>query len=397
LKNTINTVFPDDRWLKASVVGGVWGSFEIITGSFLHNLKVPFSGTIMAFFSILLMSAFLQHWPQKGMIWRAGLIAALLKSLSPSAFLLGPMTGIFLEALFMELSVSLFGINLFSCILGGGISLLSALIHKLANLLLLYGNDFITIYENIFSFAFKQFSEAGISIRHVIVGLAFLYVAAGMLSALIGYFMGRKITHSIGTGLTDVLPEFSKKGRDIISPGNRSVIFLIAHMFIIPLLMLVNYNAVWYFALLLISLYVGLLSTIYPVVLNRIARPILWLQLIFMLILSILFLNSYTPGSGFDFVGMEAGLRMNLRALLVIAGFAAIGFELRNEKIKNVLLTFLNPKFYNSLKISFNLLPEFMSYLNSPGKVFRHPFSSIKGMLLTAENHLKKIQNQDYN
>ena len=39
-------------WLKAAVVGSIWASIEIILGSFLHNLKIPLSGTILSFIAM---------------------------------------------------------------------------------------------------------------------------------------------------------------------------------------------------------------------------------------------------------------------------------------------------------------------------------------------------------
>ena len=74
-------------WLKAAVLGGLWASIEIIIGSFFHNLRLPFAGTILAANATILMVAFYQMWPEKGLIWRAGLIAALMKSISPSAII----------------------------------------------------------------------------------------------------------------------------------------------------------------------------------------------------------------------------------------------------------------------------------------------------------------------
>ncbi len=96
-------------WLKAAVVGGLWASVEIIVGSFLHNLRIPLSGSILAFFGVVLLIAFYKNWPDKGLIWRAGLICALMKSISPSAVILGPMIGIFLEALLLQLSITVLG------------------------------------------------------------------------------------------------------------------------------------------------------------------------------------------------------------------------------------------------------------------------------------------------
>ena len=109
----------DNIWLKAAVVGGLWASFEIIVGSMLHNLHLPFSGTILAVFSVILMISFLQVWNIKGLIWRAGIICGLMKSLSPSAVILGPMTGIMLEALVMDLFIYLIGRNMLGYLLAG--------------------------------------------------------------------------------------------------------------------------------------------------------------------------------------------------------------------------------------------------------------------------------------
>jgi len=387
----------DDLWLKASVIGSTWGSFEIITGSFLHNLKVPFAGTIMAFFSVLLMTAFLQHWKQKGIIWRAGLIAALMKSLSPSAFLLGPMTGIFLEALFFELSIMVLGLNFTAFLVGGGISLLSALMHKLINLLILYGKDFITIYDNMISFAFRQFSSAGISLEHMLFGLAVLYAIAGMLAALLGYLAGRSIEGSPAPSVT-IPSENPENSESKPFPARRSIFLLMMHLVIIPVLFYLNYKTNWYISFAFITLYAGALIFVYPVVFRRLSKPMLWLQLAFMLLLSMLFLSSWKTGGGFNKEGLISGLRMNMRALLVIAGFAAIGFELRNEKISNLFLLYGNPKIYQSLRISFNLLPAFMQQMNSPKMLILHPVSSLKQMLTNAEfmlNHLIKNKNKE--
>jgi hypothetical protein len=392
LKNLYAHENIEDRWLKASIIGGTWGSFEIITGSFLHNLKIPFAGTIMAFFSVLLMTAFLQQWKQKGIIWRAGLIAALMKSLSPSAFLLGPMTGIFLEALFFEFSIAILGLNFPAFLVGGGISLLSALIHKLMNLLILYGKDFITIYDNLISFAFRQFSSAGISIEHMLVGLAFLYMISGMLAALLGFLAGRRVAASPVPSVTITAPE-SILYESEPAPANRSVPLLVLHLTMIPFLLYLNYAVRWHISLIIIAAYIIILVLIYPGVFRRLSKPMLWLQLAFMLLLSILFLSTYKAGSGFNKEGLISGLRMNIRALLVVTGFAAIGSELRNEKIKSFFLLYANPRIYQSLRISFNLLPSFMQQMNSPGKLLLHPVSSLKQMLTNAEyllNHLNK-------
>jgi len=120
MKNTpskpLNTV-----WVQAAVAGGLWASVEIILGSFLHNLRIPLSGSILTGFSVIILIAFYHIWPRKGMIWRAGLICALMKSISPSAIIIGPMIGIFTVALIMDLIIRIGGNHLSSYLLAGAL------------------------------------------------------------------------------------------------------------------------------------------------------------------------------------------------------------------------------------------------------------------------------------
>jgi hypothetical protein len=161
-----------------------------------------------------------------------------------------------------------------------------------------------------------------------------------------------------------------------------------------------NYRTAWYVSFMVIVLYVGMLVFLYPVVFRRLSKPMLWIQLVFMFILSFLFLSSWSAETGFGREGLISGVRMNLRALLVIAGFAAIGFELRHEKIRSAFLSYGKPRIYQSLRISFNLLPTFLQQMNSPRMIIRHPFTSLKQMLTNAEflfHHMQKNKKNEFN
>ena len=77
------------------------------------------AGTTLAFAGTVLLLGYYQLWPYKGLIIRAGLITAIMKSVSPSAVIFGPMTGILLEAVLIELVILIAGNNLFSYIIAG--------------------------------------------------------------------------------------------------------------------------------------------------------------------------------------------------------------------------------------------------------------------------------------
>jgi hypothetical protein len=84
-------------WQRAAVLGSLWAASEIALGSFLHNLRVPFAGHALTAIAVAVLVAGHRTWPQEGLLVRAGLIAAVMKSTSPSAVLFGPMVAIVME------------------------------------------------------------------------------------------------------------------------------------------------------------------------------------------------------------------------------------------------------------------------------------------------------------
>lgn len=58
-------------WLKAATLGAVWAALEIVLGSFLHNLRMPLTGTTLAACGVALLTASQILWKESGVIWRA--------------------------------------------------------------------------------------------------------------------------------------------------------------------------------------------------------------------------------------------------------------------------------------------------------------------------------------
>ena len=151
----------NSRWLKAAVLGSIWASSEIVLGSFLHNLGVPFCGYLLTAIAICLMVAGHRLWPERGILWRAGLICAVMKAVSPSAVILGPMTAIFMEGLMLEAGTVLLGRNPAGYMLGGGLAMSWGLIQKVVKLIVLYGVDMYQLYVNLYAWMVKQFGLSG--------------------------------------------------------------------------------------------------------------------------------------------------------------------------------------------------------------------------------------------
>jgi hypothetical protein len=382
-------------WLKAAVAGGLWASFEIIIGSLLHNLHLPFSGTTLAACSVVLMISFLQIWKVKGLVWRAGIICGLMKSLSPSAVILGPMTGIMLEALIMELFIRLIGNNIAGYLFAGAGALLSAILHKVTSLLILYGSDVVKIYINLFGFLKKQINLPGIDPFDLIFGIILIYIFAGSVAALTGYFFGRysvKMQQAEPSlPLSDDPFSTTWTRTDPVRPFKLSL--LIIHLTCIPgMLILINHFGLKPVSLIPAILYIVFSIIYYKRILGRLKKPLFWSQLIIITLIAGFFWNpsGITKGNPVD--GFMAGLEMSLRAVLVISAFSGLSVEIRNPRIRKVLFPDGPGNAYAAISLAFNSLPAMLDRSAKFKTFFRKPFHSLSNLLYDAELWLKYFQ-----
>jgi len=409
LKPSPDSIFPlshslsklgaaDTLWAKAAVVGGLWASFEIVIGSFLHNMHIPFSGSFLTFIATIFMISFYQLWPEKGLIWRAGLICALMKSISPSAIILGPMTGIFLEAILVDLFLRLIGNNPGGYLLAGVASQLSALLHKIGSLLILYGFDIVQIYENMFRFAIRQFNNIAISPAQVLLILVLIYVAIGILAALLATYIGKGITRE---RKDHILPQANDlKGTNWDAPAagqNFYIPLLILHLLLLPIF-LYAFNKFGLQPLIIgiFAFYIVFCLIWYKRIKYRLMKPVFWIHLIIIGIMAGIFWKSNDTIQGASsWEGWIIGLGLILRAILVVTGFSALSTELRNPRLKSFLFKFGFNKIYAALSMAFSALP-FMMERGVSGKHFlAHPIRAIRNMLADAGHWLYVIQQHD--
>ncbi len=389
-------------WLKASVVGSIWAAIEIIFGSFLHNLKIPLSGTILSFISVLLLITFLQIWKEHGLIIRAGLVCALMKSISPSAIILGPMIGIMSEAIVLELFIFLLGRNIFGYMMGGAAAVLSALVHKLVSLIVLYGLNFITILSALYQFSVKQINLSHIEPLLLVGIIAGIYIVAGITAALAGYITGNRyikkrnsVTDSRGVKLSMEYTLFSETTRQPYS-----VYYLLLNFCAIVISLLLINKGITILSILFPLLYLGFCVYHYRSSLNRFRKISLWIQFVLITVAAAFIWNGITEHKFFTYSGLIIGLKMIARAVVIIIGFAAIGIELKNPLIKTVLYNKGFANLYQSLSLAFSALPGIIESLPESKNLFNKShlknlqiFSKAEVLLkMFEDDHLKKTQ-----
>jgi hypothetical protein len=380
----------DLRWREAAVLGSLWAASEIVLGSFLHNLKVPLRGHIMTAIGVILLVAGHRRWPQRGLIWRAGLIAAAMKSVSPSAVLLGPMLAIAIEGLAMELAIRLFPRRLVGYMIGGALAMSWTMTHRLLAWLMTYGGNLVTVYEQLVAFAERQLGHVPLGAWGPIVALAAVNVAAGFAAALAGWSV------AAAPPLAATEPASAAAGRRHRTAGSAgptpSLQALAAVVAALPLGMLVLGRLALAGAAGVVAAAAFIAWLRYPSVLRRLRRPSFWIGLAILTVLAGVAFLAGGAAHGPPWTGFQIGAAMSLRAVFIALCFAALGTELANPRIRDWMARRGAAPFLAALETAFAALPEAIAALPPARVLLRQPRRAVGSLLPHLERWLTQAR-----
>lgn len=381
-------------WLKAAILGATWAASEIILGSFLHNLRIPFNGNILTAIGFILMIAASYKWKDKGLFWRSGLICALMKTMSPSAVIFGPMIAIFMESVLLEISVRTLGRNAIGFMLGSTLAMSWILFQKIANYIIFYGFNIVEIYKQLMGFANKQIKTDFDLVWMPIVVLLLIYILFGMVAVFLGMRIGKSLGHkiqnsnlSINSLEFDFLP---KQNQDFPYSLNWLWIDLII---LIGMLFLINWTPIylWIPATLIV---IFIWTQRYKRGLRQLSKPSFWIGFVVITMLTAFVITSIQGDEDKWLKGLIIGLQMNFRAAIVIVGFAVLGTELYNPKIRNYFAKTSFKQLPVALELAFESLPIIIKHLPDVKAFFKKPGDVIRNLITLAEKRLHEIRPQ---
>jgi nucleoside-triphosphatase THEP1 len=386
----------NEKWIKASILGTIWASSEIVLGSFLHNLRVPFSGNILTAIALVILISASYKWNENGLFWRAGVICALLKTMSPSAVIFGPMIAIFSESVLLELSTRLLGRTIPGYILGSALAMSWNLFQKIFNFIIFYGYNIVEVYTNLMRYAEKQLFLKFDAVWAPIVLLLILYALFGIVSAIIGIRTGKKIVSSPLTDNNFIHAENSQFSRQQKQNRfNHSKFWLVLNVILIAgTLLLVGRVrfAVW-------AAMVFVIATVWAVrykrALRQIARPRLWIFFVAITMITAFVLTRMQAEPVSNFAAIQTGIEMNLRAIVLIMGFTVLGTELYNPAIREFFGNTYFRQLPAALELSLDSLPAMIANTPNVKTILRNPVTVVHHLIGYAESRLNEIrQNQ---
>jgi hypothetical protein len=387
---------PSPVWTRAALLGSVWAALEIIVGSFLHNFRVPFTGTLLSAVGVSLLVAGHSLWPERGLIWRAGLICAAMKSISPSAVLLGPMIGIFTEALMIELAVRVLGRNVIGFLIGGALAVTVPLSQRIVSMLIAFGFNIALVFDGLYRYAAGKLGIVGVESYELLLLLYAIYAAFGVAAAVIGLFIARRARMLSGHALPPAAPDPSFAVQQSAKAERFALPLLFIHLVMIPAGMLLVSLVPLYVSATPVLAYAGWTVYRYPRAWRRLKRPSVWISILVAGLLAGVVLgklSSDSPHAMFD--GALAGAQMVVRAVLMTAAFCAVGVELRNPRVVAWFFRRGMGRLAVALDIAFASLPQMIAQLKvERGLPFR-PIETPARLIAGAETWLQEASRAD--
>ncbi|MEN8116485.1 MAG: nucleoside-triphosphatase [Bacteroidota bacterium] len=385
----------DDKWIKASVLGTIWAASEIVLGSFLHNLRVPFSGNILTAIALVILISATYKWKDKGLFWRAGLICALLKTMSPSAVIFGPMVAILSEAILLEVSTRLLGRTIPGFILGSILAMSWNLVQKVFNFIIFYGFNIVEVYTNLMQYAERQLGLNFDAVWAPLFVLLLIYALFGTTSALIGIRTGRKMTNNpIQFQPENRQNDSSFPGRTRINNFNYSFIWLTANIiFMAGALIMIGriHFGIWVALVAAIAITWALR---YKRALRQLVRPKLWIFFVVITMVTAFVLTRLQSDSISTFDAVLIGVEMNLRAIILIMGFTVLGTELYNPVIRNSLSKSYFRQLPIALELSLESLPTMIAQTPDLKTISKKPALFIQQIMAFADFRINEIKNR---
>ncbi|MFA5648122.1 MAG: nucleoside-triphosphatase [Bacteroidales bacterium] len=381
-----------ERWIKASVIGTIWAASEIVFGSFLHNLRIPFSSNVLTGIGLIILISTSYKWTEKGLYWRAGLICALMKTMSPSAVIFGPMVAILSQSLILEFFTRIAGKRFLGFALGAMFAMSWNLVHKIMNLIISYGFNLVNVYSDLLKYVQKQLNTNMDLVWSPIFVLILIYSLLGLFSAIIGMRVGKRLISQPSEKRLSNHNGSSKPFSGKIQDFNYSILWLVINIFfMVTAFMLLSY-APWYIWSSAIAVIAIIWILRYKRALRKLSKPSFWAYFVIITMLAAFVVTKIQSDNLMQ--GLLFGIQMNFRAITVVLGFSVLGTELYNPRIRELFLKTSFKQLPLALELSFESLPLMIASVPELKVIIRNPVQLIYQVISQIEYRLDELKNK---
>jgi ABC-type thiamin/hydroxymethylpyrimidine transport system permease subunit len=196
--------FSTRELVTLAVFGALWGLVEISLGSVLHAINLPLTGMTLSIVGVMVASIGRLFVPRRGSTIFIGVIAMVLKLFSIGSILIGPMVGIFTEALIAELILSAFprpSMPAFICACAG--ASLWTVVQPFVTGVLLFGRNLVVIWLDLLDMGSHLFGIPSQAALGIVLAVAALHLIAGGIGGWLAWKLGLVLKIRLGGNLPE--------------------------------------------------------------------------------------------------------------------------------------------------------------------------------------------------
>jgi len=167
-------------WTYAALYGALWGALEATIGTAIYLGKLPFKGAVMGLLGLLCLVCLRRLQPRPGVCLLAGVVAIFLKIFTIGGLFPGPIIGIAVQALAVEIAMTGSGGRPIGAAIGGAMTLATNPLQMVGVMWLVMGTEAVGAYVEVFQEAAAVVGLGGV--RPAVVFWA-VVLAAGLVGA----------------------------------------------------------------------------------------------------------------------------------------------------------------------------------------------------------------------
>ena len=185
-------------WTYASLFGAVWGALEATVGTAVHLGNLPLRGTIMGLIGLLCLVCLRRLQPRPGVCLLAGVVAIFLKIFTLGGLYPGPIIGIGIQAVAVEIGLTATGGRTIGAAIGGFFALATNPVQKIVTMWVVAGTEAVNSYFLLLEESAAAVGFDGLSAQLVIVAIVLAKGIVGVFGGLWSWSVAGRVMRRLG-------------------------------------------------------------------------------------------------------------------------------------------------------------------------------------------------------
>lgn len=185
-------------WTYATLFGTLWGALEATLGTAVYLGRVPFRGTLMGIVGLLCLVCLRRLQPRPGVCLLAGVVAVFLKIFTLGGMYPGPIIGIAVQALAVEVAMTGLGGGAVGAAVGGFVTLATNPLQKLGMTWLVAGGEAVSASLRLFEESAAALGISGVSAVSVVWLVVVATGTVGAAGGLWAWWVAGRVARRVG-------------------------------------------------------------------------------------------------------------------------------------------------------------------------------------------------------